>query len=50
NKPRREVYYEIKQGDTLERIALMHSTSVEQLKELNPKLKKAKAGLRIRVR
>ena len=50
NKLRREVYYEIKQGDTLERIAMMHSTSVEQLKELNPKLKKAKAGLRIRVR
>ncbi|MBP5189547.1 MAG: peptidoglycan DD-metalloendopeptidase family protein [Bacteroidales bacterium] len=48
-KPR-EVYYEIKNGDTLERIAMLHSTTVEQLKELNPKLKKAKAGLKIRVR
>ncbi len=46
----REVYYEIKRGDTLEKIALMHSTTVEQLQELNPKLKKAKPGLRIRVR
>jgi len=47
---RREVYYEVKKGDTLERIALMHSTSVDQLKELNPQLKKPKAGMTIRVR
>lgn len=46
----REVYYEVKNGDTLERIAMMHSTTVDRLKELNPKLKKAKAGMRIRVR
>lgn len=47
---KREVYYEIKKGDTLELIALKHSTSVDQLKELNPTLKKAKPGLNIRVR
>jgi hypothetical protein len=49
DKPR-EIYYETKRGDTLERIAMMHSTSVEQIKELNPKLRKIKPGLRIRVR
>lgn len=47
---KKEVFYEIKRGDTLEKIAMMHSTTVDQLKELNPKLKKAKPGLHIRVR
>lgn len=46
----REVFYEIKKGDTLEKIALMHSTTTDQLLELNPKMKKAKPGLHIRVR
>lgn len=46
----REVYYDVKKGDTLERIAMMHSTTVEQLKELNPKLRKTHPGTRIRVR
>ena len=46
----KEVYYEIQRGDTLEKIAMLHSTTVDQLKELNPKLKKAKPGLRIRIR
>ncbi|MCR4816383.1 MAG: peptidoglycan DD-metalloendopeptidase family protein [Bacteroidales bacterium] len=45
-----EVFYEVKRGDTLERIAMLNSTTVDQLQELNPKLKKLKPGMRIRVR
>lgn len=46
----KEVYYEAKKGDTLERIAMTHSTTVERLHELNPGIKKVKAGMKIRVR
>ncbi len=46
----REVYYEPKKGDTLERIAMMHSTTVDKLKELNPGIKNPKPGTKIRVR
>ncbi len=49
-KQRKEVHYNIKHSDSLERIALLHSTTVEQLKELNPKLKKLTPGLQIRIR
>ena len=46
----KEVYYEAKKGETLDRIAMMHSTTVEQLKELNPSIKKVRPGMKIRVR
>lgn len=49
-REKREVYYEVKRGDTLERIAMLNSTTVDNIKELNPKLKKIKAGMRIRIR
>ena len=50
HRKQREVHYEVKPGDTLERIAMMHSTTVDNIKELNPKLKKIKTGMKIRVR
>ena len=46
----KEVYHDVKKGDTLERIAMMHSTTVERLRELNPGLAKPKPGTKIRVR
>ena len=49
-KQSREVYHEVKKGETLDRIAMMHSTTEEQLKELNPDMKKIKTGMKIRVR
>lgn len=48
-KPR-EVYYEVKRGDTLERIAIRHNTTEERLRDLNPSLKRLKPGMRLRVR
>ena len=49
-KESKVVYYDVKRGDTLERIAMQHSTTVERLKELNPGLKKAIQGQQIRIR
>lgn len=46
----REAWYEARRGDTFDRIALMHSTTADKLRELNPKIKKIKPGQRIRVR
>lgn len=46
----REVFHEVKKGETLDHIAMLHSTTVEQLKTLNPDLKKPKPGMQIRVR
>ncbi len=46
----KEVYYEAKKGDTFERIAMQHSTTVDELKRLNPDIKKIKNGTKIRVR
>lgn len=46
---KREAYYEVKQGDTLERIAIRYNTTEERLKDLNPKMKRLKPGMRIRV-
>jgi len=49
-KRAKAVYYDIKRGDTLERIAMQHSTTVDRLKQLNPDLRKAIPGLQIRIR
>lgn len=49
-RERKEVYYEVKKGDTFERVAMIYSTTVEKIKDLNPKVRKLKAGMRIRVR
>lgn len=49
-KERKEVYYMVQKGDYLELIAMKYSTTVEELKRLNPGLKKPKPGTRIRVR
>lgn len=46
----KEVYHTAKRGETLDLIAMQHSTTVARLKELNPKLKKIKEGTRVRVR
>lgn len=46
----KEIYHTVKRGETLELIALQHSTTVEKIKELNPDLKKPKEGQKIRVR
>lgn len=50
NNPPKERYHVVNQGETLELIAIMHRTTVEEIKELNPKLKKAKVGMKIRVK
>ncbi|MBQ1408438.1 MAG: peptidoglycan DD-metalloendopeptidase family protein [Bacteroidales bacterium] len=49
DKPR-EVYHTVKSGDTYERLAMSYSTTEQSIKQLNPGLKKLKAGMRIRVR
>ncbi len=46
----REVYHTATKDDTLELIAMQHSTTVAELKRLNPDLKKVKAGMKVRVR
>ena len=49
DKPK-EVYHTAKRGESLELIAMQHSTTAEELRRLNPDLKKAKEGMKIRVR
>lgn len=46
----REVYHEVKNGDTYERLAISYSTTVDNIKRLNPGIKKLKVGMRLRVR
>lgn len=46
----REVRYTVKRGDTWERVAMMHSTTEERLHDINPGVKKLKAGIEIRIR
>lgn len=46
----KEIYHTAKKGESLELIALRYSTTVEHLKEMNPKLKKPKEGQKIKVR
>lgn len=46
----REVYHTVKRGETLDLIAMMHSTTPEKIKDLNPKMRKLKPGMNIRVR
>ena len=46
----KEIYYEVKRGDTLSKIAEMHQTTKEHLKELNPGIGRLQPGQRIRVR
>ena len=46
----REVRYTVKKGDTWERVALTHSTTVERLKEINPGVRKLKPDIEIRIR
>ena len=48
-KPK-EIYYEVKRGDTLSKIAEMHQTTKDHLKELNPGIGRLQPGQRIRVR
>ena len=49
DKPK-EVYHTAKRGESLELIAMQHSTTAEELRRLNPDLKKVKEGMKIRVR
>ena len=46
----RPVYASFKQGDTLESFAKRNYTTTDKLRELNPDMKKPKAGTRLRVR
>jgi len=48
-KPK-EVYHTAKRGESLDLIAMQHSTTAEELRRLNPDLKKVKEGMKIRVR
>ena len=46
----KQVYYDVKKGDRLDRIAISYSTTEENIYRLNPNLTKLKPGMRIRVR
>ncbi|MCR4829779.1 MAG: peptidoglycan DD-metalloendopeptidase family protein [Bacteroidales bacterium] len=49
-KDRREVWREVKKGDTWEKLAMQNSTTEEKLRELNPGVKKPRVGEKIRIR
>ena len=46
----RPVYASLKSKETLEAFAKRNYTTVDKLRELNPDMKKPKAGTRLRVR
>lgn len=47
---KQEAYYVVKPYETWEDVAIRHSTSVEELKKLNPEVPRIYEGLKIRVR
>ena len=50
HRERKPVYYDVKKGDKLDRIASDFRTTEENIYKLNPGLTKLKVGMRIRVR
>lgn len=49
-KPTGPIYITMKKGDTLEAVAKRNRTTTDKLRELNPEVKKFKAGVKVRVR
>lgn len=49
-EPPKERYYTVQKDDYLELIAMKFGITVQKLKELNPDIKKAKKGMRLRVK
>lgn len=49
-RQRREVFHEVKRGDSFNSIALRYSTTPDNIRSLNPDLQKLRPGMNIRVR